>query len=567
MGTAFMSDVPFSDEDMLASHMGDMVDTAIKTHGENPAFSCVLPTGHSKTLNYAELGQYIDAVAVYLREELGLRRGDVVAIQCPNTLAYPVLAFGIFKAGLTITNINPLYTPDETNHQLKDSGAKVWFVVDVFGDRVVQSTKDTSVEHIYKLSVLDFFPPLQKAILGFAMRYLKKVVPPFEGQISGTMTSVIKTGKKYIAEGVDIKAYTKNITLDDVAIYQYTGGTTGRSKGAELTHRNVVGNISQAKRRDDSPDMTGDDCMMLLLPLYHVYALSVGALSCMHSGTHVALIPVPRPLSNLKKAFEKFNITLLPGINTLYLGLMQENWFVENPPKNLRFCFSGAAPLQPATAEAWKKLTGADIYEGYGLTESTCVVSSMPFDRPPKQGTCGIPIPGTQVRIVGDDGQDVETGEAGEIWIKGPQVIRGYYNNPEETENSFVDGWFKTGDVGTLDDEGYLSIVDRIKDMIIVSGFNVFPADVEDVLTLCDDVAEAAVVGIPDDETGEKAVAFIVKANENSTEQIIMDECKGHLTNYKRPKAIHFVDELPKSPIGKILRRELRDEAKRIHGL
>ena len=562
MGAPFINKVTFGSEDMLADHMGDMVNRCVAEHGDMPSFSCVLPTGHSQTLSFNEIGRYSDAVAVFLREDIGLVPGDVVAIQSPNALAYPVLAFGIFKAGLTVTNVNPLYTPEETNHQLKDSQAKVWFVIDVFGDRIAESTVGTDVERIYKLSLLDFFPALQRRALGFAMRYLKKVVPPFQGKCAGTMLSVIQSGLRHERKGGELEGYVSNVQLDDVAIYQYTGGTTGRSKGAELTHRNVVGNISQANKRDDAPEHGDEDAMMLILPLYHVYALAVGALNSMYKGLHVVMAPVPRPLSNLKPVFENFNITVMPGVNTLYLGLMQEEWFVKDPPKNLRLCFSGAAPLQPATADAWEDLTGAAIYEGYGLTEGTCVISSMPFDKPPKRGTCGIPIPGTEVRIIGEDGTDQPVGKPGELWLKGPQIMKGYLNNPEATEGSFVDGWLKTGDVAVLDDEGYLSIVDRIKDMVIVSGFNVYPTDIEDVLTKYNRVADAAVVGVPDNETGERVVAYVVPGDENLTAKDIKEHCKEHLTNYKVPKTVCFVDELPKSPVGKILRRELREIAR-----
>lgn len=564
MGAPFKSEITFGSEDMLADHMGDMVNRCVAEHGDKPSFSCVMPTGHSQTLTYNQIGRYSDAVAAYLREELGLKRGDVVAVQSPNALAYPVLAFGVFKAGLTITNVNPLYTPDETNHQLKDSGAKVWFVIDVFGDRIAESTAGTKVERIYKLSLLDFFPALQRGLLGFAMKYVKKVVPPFQGECAGTMQTVIKAGETHLSKGADLPSYVKNVVLDDVAIFQYTGGTTGRSKGAELTHRNVVSNISQANKRNDAPENEEDDAMMLILPLYHVYALAVGALNSMYKGLHVVLVPVPRPLSNLKPVFNNFNITIMPGVNTLYLGLLQEEWFTSNPPKNLRLCFSGAAPLQPATADAWEELTGAAIYEGYGLTEGTCVVSSMPFDRPPKRGTCGIPIPGTEVRIVGEDGTDQPRGKPGELWLKGPQIMKGYLNNPDATDSSFEDGFLKTGDVAVLDDEGYLSIVDRIKDMVIVSGFNVYPTDIEDVLTRFDRVGEAAVVGAPDPTSGERVVAYVVTGDADLTEQDVIAHCKEHLTNYKVPKTVCFVDELPKSPVGKVLRRELRDMAKEL---
>ncbi len=564
MTASYKSKVPFSADDMLSNHLGNMVEDSVASYGSKKAVSCVLPTGHTQTITFDELGRYSDAVAAYLREELGLVQGDVVAIQSPNTLSYPVFAFGVFKAGLTVTNINPLYTTDETNHQLKDSGAKVWFVIDVFGDRVAEAVQGTAVKKVYRLSLLDFFPPLQRVMLGVAMKYLKKAIPPFTGELAGTAITVIASGTKHMERVGDTARYREGQTLDDVAIYQYTGGTTGRSKGAELTHYNVVGNLSQADKREDSLEVLDTDAMLLILPLYHVYALAVGALSSMRNGIHIVLAPVPRPLENLRHAFEKFDISILPGINTLYIGLMQESWFLANPPKTLRVCYSGAAPLQPATAEAWEKLTGMQIYEGYGMTECTCAVTTMPLNRPPKRGTCGTPLPGTELRIVDADGNDLPQGQAGELWIKGPQVMKGYLNNPDATEGTFVDGWLKTGDVGKIDEEGYLTIVDRIKDMIIVSGFNVFPVDIEDVLTKYPGIGEAAVVGMPDPSTGEKAAAFVVKHDASLTVEAVVAHCRDHLTGYKVPKTVCFVEELPKSPVGKVLRRELRDNAQSI---
>jgi len=564
MSAPFLNEIGFGSEDMIADHMGDMVNRCVAEHGDKSAFSCVLPTGHSASLTFKEVGHFSDAVAAFLREDLKLVPGDVIAIQSLNTLAYPVIAFGIAKAGLTITNVNPLYTPDETNHQLKDSGAKVLFVTEFFGDRVEQSILHTRVERVYKLSLLDFFPAMQRRVLGFAMKYIKKLIPPYKGMLSGTMQSVIKIGERHLERGVDLAAYMHHVAPDDVAIYQYTGGTTGRSKGAELTHSNMVANISQGNKRVAGIERFDDDILMLVLPLYHVYALSVGALNSMHNGCHVVLVPVPRPLKNLRPVFENFKITLLPGVNTLYLGLMQEEWFTNNPPRGLRICFSGAAPLQPATADAWANLTGAEIYEGYGLTEGTCVISSMPFDQPPRRGTCGIPIPGTEVRIVSESGQDMPRGQPGELWLRGPQIMKGYLNNPEATAGSFDKDWLKTGDVATLDEDGYLSIVDRMKDMVIVSGFNVYPTDIEDVLTRFDRIAEAAVVGTSDSITGERVVAYVVPADKDLSEEDIIRHCKQHLTNYKVPKTVCFVDELPKSPVGKVLRRELREQAKEL---
>ncbi|WP_262689611.1 long-chain-fatty-acid--CoA ligase [Kordiimonas aestuarii] len=557
-----MGQVKFTEEDMLASHLGEMVDKCVAEHGDKPSVSCILPTGHFHTLSFADVGRLSDAVAAYLREDLGLKSGDVVAIQCPNTLAYPVLAFGIFKAGLVATNVNPLYTTDETNHQLKDSGAKVWFVIDVFGDRIKQSIDGTAVERVYTLSLVDLFPKLPQALLGFALKYVKKAVPPLNAPTAGTLANVVKTGLKHMARGVSVSKYRQGQGHQDIAIFQYTGGTTGRSKGAELTHGNVVGNISQANKRDDGIEREENESLLLVLPLYHVYALAVGMLNSMYTGMHVVLVPVPRPLANLKVVFEKFDITVMPGVNTLYLGLLQEDWFVKNPPTTLRYCFSGAAPLQPATAQRWEELTGAPIYEGYGLTEGTCVVSSMPLNRPPKRGTCGIPIPGTEIRIVDDEGNELPQGQPGELWIRGPQIMRGYLNNPDATSTTIVDGgWLMTGDVAVMDDEGYLSIVDRKKDMVIVSGFNVYPTDIEDVLTRFDRVAEAAVVGAPDGESGEKVVAYVVRRDENLTEAEVIAHCREHLTGYKVPKTICFIKELPKSPVGKVLRRDLRDMA------
>lgn len=558
MSIAFQHEISFSADHLMSNHLGSLIDECVINHEDKKAFSCILPTGHHQTMTFRELGHYSDTVAAYLREEMHLQPGDVVAVQSTNTLAYPVLICGILKAGLVITNVNPLYTADETNHQLKDSGAKVWFVVDVFGDRVTQSTEGTDVEHVYCLSLLDFFPALQRHLLGFAMKYLKKVIPPFEGEAAGNMRTVIEAGQKHLKRVGNTAKYREGQSVFDPAIYQYTGGTTGRSKGAVLTHYNVVGNMSQADMRPDKLDVRDEDAMLLILPLYHVYALAVGALACMHNGVHVVLAPVPRPLSTLKVAFENFDITILPGINTLYTGLMQEKWFTSNPPKSLRACYSGAAPLQPATAKAWHDLTGLEIYEGYGMTECTCVVSSMPLNRPPKRGTCGVPIPGTDLRIVDSEGNDLPLGEAGELWVRGPQVMSGYLNNVDATNETLVDGWLRTGDVGKIDEEGYLSIVDRIKDMIIVSGFNVFPVDIEDVLTKFNRVREAAVVGAKDDNTGEKVVAYVVAADKDLTANDVIAHCREHLTGYKVPKTIHFVDELPKSPVGKVLRRELR---------
>ncbi|GHF26820.1 long-chain-fatty-acid--CoA ligase [Kordiimonas sediminis] len=551
----------FTDADMLASNAGNLIDICVERNPHMPCVSCVLPSGHHHTLTYAEVGRLSDAMAVFLREELKLNTNDVIAIQSLNMLAYPVVAFGAFKAGIKITNINPLYTPEETQHQLQDSKAKILFVVDLFGDKLDSAIKDTDVEKVFSLSLVDLFPTVKAGILKFAMKRVKKIIPEASVGFHGSLASILKIGNKHLSRGVDIPSYRKDVTLDDTLIYQYTGGTTGRSKGAELTHRNIVSNISQAKKKEEALAEETNETLLLVLPLYHVYALAVGMISGMYAGGHMVLVPVPRPLSNLKPVFETFDITILPGVNTLFLGLLEEEWFKAKPPTTLKYCYSGAAPLQTSIAQEWSALTNCKIFEGYGLTESTCMVATMPLDRDPKIGTCGKAAPGTELKVTDEAGNILPVGEAGELWVRGPQVMKGYLNQPEATQETIVDGWLKTGDVAVIDDEGYLKIVDRIKDMVIVSGFNVYPTEVEDALMMNAAIAEAAVVGVSDDHTGEKLIAYVIKADQNLTEQDVIDHCREHLTGYKVPKVVVMIDEMPKSPVGKVLRRELRDQA------
>ena len=556
----------FDAHHLIADHVSDLVDQVVEQFNSKPAFSCILPSGHHGTITYSEFGQYSDAIAAYLSSDLALNKGEVVALQSPNSLAYPVLVPGVLKAGLTLTNINPLYTADEANHQLRDSGAKVLFVVDLFGNKVGKSIEGTSVEKIIKISLIDLFPTWKRLSLGFILQYVKKLIPAFDVDYVDSFHSALAKGKKHLSTGLDVKALRAEVKLSDDAIYQYTGGTTGVSKGACLTHENLMGNLTQINSRGDSTSIGDDEdgVALIILPLYHVFALMFATLQVLYHGGHALVVPLPRPVSNLRPAFEKFNVLYFPAVNTLYQELIQADWFRENPPKNLKLCLSGASPLQSVVAEEWLELTGCPIYEGYGLTESTCVVSSMKYDEPPRPGSCGKPLPGTELRFVDDDGVDVADGERGEIWVKGPQIMAGYLNRPEATAEAIVDGWFKTGDIGLLDEEGHLYIVDRKKDMIIVSGFNVFPTDIEDVIIEMPGVAEVGVVGMPDKKSGERAVAFVVKADTAITEEEIISYCHTKLTNYKIPREVRFISELPKSPVGKVLRRVLRDESNQI---
>lgn len=544
----------FDKHHLIADHVSDLVDSAVAQFDGQSAFSCILPSGHHGTITYREFGHFSDAIAAYLSCDLGVKKGDVVALQSPNCLAYPVLVHGALKAGATLSNINPLYTPEEATHQLRDSGAKILFVIDLFGDKVGRSIEGTQVEKVIKISLLDLFPTPKRLMLGFILKYVKKLIPVPDMSFDDDFQSVLNKGLRHLTTGINVKALRANVNAEDDAIYQYTGGTTGVSKGACLTHGNLMSNLTQINSRDDTTSIgDGDDGVALVvLPLYHVFALMFATLQLIYHGGHALLLPQPRPIDNLRPAFEKFNVMYFPGVNTLYQALLQADWFRNNPPKNLKLCLSGAAPLQPAVAEEWLELTGCSIYEGYGLTESTCVVSSMKYDEPPRPGSCGKPLPGTQLRFVDDDGADVAKGERGEIWVKGPQIMAGYLNRPEATADAIEGGWFKTGDIGLLDDEGFLYIVDRKKDTVIVSGFNVFPTDIETVIIEMAGVAEVGVIGLPDAKSGERVVAYVVKADKSISEDDIISYCHTRLTNYKVPREVRFIAELPKSPVGKV---------------
>jgi len=551
----------FHPERLIAPSMTHLLKEAAREHAGRTAFSCVLPNGAAASLPYEAIDRASDALAFFLREELGLLPGDVVAIQAPNVLGFPVAAYAVLKAGLVFTGINPLFTPAETGHQLRDSGAKALFVIDLFGDRVAEAMAGSELRHVIRLSVADFYPAHQRLLIETVMKHVQRRIPPMPVHAIG-LREALKRGHEH-QRGRDVVRLAEARALDDPAIFQYTGGTTGRSKGAQLTERNLLANISQQDAFNGKllrEQRSENETSLLVLPLYHVYALAIGAMHAMRTGTQSVLIPQPRPLVNLKPAFERFEITMMPGINTLYAGLLNEDWFVRSPPPSLKWCFSGAAPLSPAVRERWRKLTGCMIYEGYGLTEGTCIVTSSPLDGRAKPGSVGVPIPGTDIRIVGEDGGPLPSGEPGEVWVHGPQVMKGYLGRADD--EAFEDGWLRTGDIGYLDEDGFLFIVDRKKDMLLVSGFNVYPAEIESVLSAHEGVTEAAVVGVEDPQSGEVPWAYVVRRDPGLTGEALAAHCKARLTNYKHPRRIVFVEELPKSPVGKLLRRELRDRAR-----
>jgi len=535
---------------------GDLIRASAATYADQPAFTTCLPTGTTGTLTFAEIDELTEAFAAYLRHELGLAKGDRVAIQSPNCLAYPVVVFGIAKAGCAMVNVNPLYTEPEIEHTLNDSGARVLVMIDMFADKLPTVVPQSPVETVLVTGVADFFPWLRKKIVKTVQRARKMI-----GRIDWPHTPLekaVKRGRARVRKGQSVPR--DEVGPDDMLALQYTGGTTGVSKGAILSHRNILANIEQSR---NGMDLSSDRerTALTALPMYHIFALGMAGI-VFSLGGHNVLIPSPRPVSNLKPAFEKFDITWFAGVNTLFNGLLNESWFVESPPRNLEISIGGGTAVQDAVAERWKEVVGYEIYQAYGLTETSPGVTGNPIEGMNKQGTIGIPSASTWVRLVDDDGNPAPLGEPGEIIVKGPQVMHGYWNRPDETAKAMQDGWFYTGDIAVMDEDGYFRIVDRKKDMILVSGFNVYPNEIEEVLATHRDVIEAGVVGIADDQTGEAPVAYVVPRTEELTEESVLEHCRKSLTRYKLPKRVLFTDELPKSNVGKVLRKDLRDKVK-----
>lgn len=538
-------------------NLGDLVRKASAEHAANPAFTTCLPTGTTGTLTYADVDRMSDEFAAYLRFELGLQKGDRVAIQTPNCLAYPIFLFGAAKAGCVIVNINPLYTAPEIEFALNDSAAKVLLIIDMFADKLGAVIPKTQVKKVLLNSVAELFPPVPRFIVKTVQR-LKKMVPPCPVPAE-QFANTLKLGAKHLTQGKSLAQI--DVSMDDLLALQYTGGTTGRPKGAMLSHRNLVSNAAQAYNGLQD-HLDNDRTILTPLPLYHIFAFGITVIFY-NAGGHNVLIPSPRPMSNLKPAFEKFKFVFMTGVNTLFIGLLNEEWFRQNPPKELKVTVGGGAAVQDAVSDRWKQVTGFRIYQGYGLTETSPTVTNSPVDGPDKIGSIGIPFPSTYVRIIDDEGNAVPVGQQGELIVKGPQVMQGYWQRPDETANVLKDGWLHTGDIARMDEDGYFYIVDRKKDMVLVSGFNVYPTEVEDVLAKHPGVLECGVIGVPDEATGEAVRAYVVKKDSSLTEEALREHCRKYMTSYKVPKQIIFRNELPKTPIGKVLRKDLRAEASR----
>jgi len=529
-----------------------LMEAAARDHATAPFLSTALPNGASATLSFADVETHSANLARYLRDELRLSKGDVVAIQSPNCISYVVAMLGVLRAGLVLTNVNPLYTAHETRRQLRDAKACVLITSSLFPEMTEEALTGTRIHTVLSLSLTDFFAPVKKAVMDFVLQHVKKMGRPLIVD-HVPMDEALRLGASH---ATPVSDYAPDRDADEDAIYQYSGGTTGVSKGVRLTEAGLVTNVDQfaslSPHMIDKPGQT----MLLVLPVYHVFGLFASVIA-LRNAAHLVLVPSPKPLSNLKAAFKKFRPDVFPGVSTLFAKLMEEKWFYENPPR-LTLTISGAMALSPQVRKEWTGLTGSSVIEGYGMTEATTLISVNPPDARTKVGSAGLPLPGTGVAILREDGGFAGPGEVGEIAVAGPQVMAGYLGRPETTAAAYQSGMMKTGDVGYLDDDGYLFIVDRSKDMLLVGGFNVFPSEVDAVLAEHKGIAEAAVAGVTDGDMGDVMHAFVVRRHPELTEKDVLAHCARQLTAYKRPRQVHFVDELPKSPIGKVLRRELR---------
>jgi long-chain acyl-CoA synthetase len=549
---SYPADVPAEIDYTRYRSLVHLLEEAFQNYAQRKAYICM-----GKSLTYAQVDAMSLRLGAWLQSR-GLEKGARVALMMPNILQYPVALAAVLRAGYTVVNVNPLYTARELAHQLNDSGAEAIIILENFATTLEQVVANTKVRHVVIASMGDLLGGLKGGIVNFVVRNVKKIVPAY--QLSNAVPF-----KRALAEGSRMTLKPVPLTHEDVAFLQYTGGTTGVSKGATLTHRNVLANVLQSEawaqpaiKREPHVDELVYVCA---LPLYHIFALTACCLMGTRMGATNLLIPNPRDIPGLVKELSKYKINIFPAVNTLYNGLLNNPEFAKLNFSGLKVCNGGGMAVQRAVADKWLQVTGCPIIEGYGLSETSPVATCNPSDNHTFTGTIGLPVPSTEVAILDDNGQPLPLGQVGEIAIRGPQVMVGYWNRPDETAKVMTpDGYFKTGDVGVMDERGYVRIVDRKKDMILVSGFNVYPNEIEDVLATHPGVLESACVGVPDGNSGEAVKVFVVRKDPALTSAELMDYCREQLTGYKRPKYIEFRNELPKTNVGKILRRELRDE-------
>ena len=531
------------------SSISDVFRQSVEKFAHQPAFQNM-----GKTLTYAEVGKLAEDFASYLQNVLKLPRGERVAIMLPNLLQYPIALFGILQAGLVAVNTNPLYTPRELEHQLKDSGATTIIVLENFANTLELVLPRTQIKHVIVASVGEMFGFFKGTLMNFVLRKIKKMVPEY--RISGAIPfqTTLKEGAAHTFRPV-------TLTREDTALLQYTGGTTGVAKGAILSHGNICANMLQAKEWIKFQLREGKETVIAALPLYHIFALTVNLMIFTNAGSKIILITNPRDMKGFIGELKKERISVFIGVNTLFNGMVNQPDFAAVDFSNLRLTLGGGMATQKAVAEKWKKITGTPIVEAYGLTEASPGVCCNPLNIEAYSGGIGLPVPSTEVELRDADGKEVPVGQPGELWVRGPQVMKGYWNRPEETAKTIdARGFLETGDIAVMDEKGWLKLVDRKKDLIVVSGFNVYPNEIEEVVSHNDKVMEVACIGVPNEKTGEALKVFVVKKDPSLTKEELIEFCRTELTAYKVPKDIEFRDELPKSNVGKILRRELREQ-------
>ncbi|AMX02765.1 AMP-binding protein [Microbulbifer thermotolerans] len=526
----------------------DVFKGAWSKYSDRPAFTCL---GH--TLSIGDIDRLSAQFASYLQNHTNLEPGDRIAVQLPNVLQYPVVVFGALRAGLVLVNTNPLYTQRELKHQLNDSGAKAMVVLANIADTASAVVSETSVEKVIVTEIADLHSPLKRTLINGVAKYIKKMVPDFSFDNQISFREAMSLGAKLPHQDVQRAP-------EEVAVLQYTGGTTGVAKGAMLTNRNLVANMEQVREALGDSMKEGEEFYVAPLPLYHIYAFTIHCMCLFATGNHSLLIPNPRDIPGFVKSLKGKRFTGFCGLNTLFNGLMRNPQFAELDFSKLHTTCSGGMALTRDTAKRWEEMTGCVVLEGYGMTETSPVVSFNPTEAV-QLGTVGVPVPGTEVKVVDENGNDLPNNSPGELCVRGPQVMKGYWQRPEATAEVLdSEGWLRTGDMAVIQDDGYIKIVDRKKDMIIVSGFNVYPNEVEDVVSTHPKVAEVAAIGVPHDKSGEVVKLFVVKADASLSEEEVIAFCRENMTAYKVPKQVEFREDLPKTNVGKILRRELRDE-------
>jgi len=526
----------------------DLLDEGFSKFSNSIAFENM-----GKGITYKELDILSQQFSLYLTETLKMKKGDRLAIQSPNVLQYPIALFGALRSGIIVVNTNPLYTPSEMKHQFNDSGCKAILILSNFAYNLEKIISETKIKHVIVSEMGDMLGTVKGGLVNFVVKYIKKMVPKFSLPSSVSFKKALSIGGGY-------KFKKHEIFSDDIAFLQYTGGTTGVSKGAMLSNYNVLSNMIQVSECMDILLKEDKEIVITALPLYHIFALVCNALVMFKYGAKNILITNPRDMDGFIKELSKYNFSIITGVNTLFNGLLNNNKFKNLNFSKLKVAFGGGMAVQESVAIKWNEVTGCPLVEGYGLTETSPVVTINPLDGTNKIGSIGLPIPNTEIKFIDDKNEEVLVGERGEICVKGPQVMAGYWNRKEATDEVIKDGWLMTGDIGVIDKQGFIQIVDRKKEMVLVSGFNVYPNEVEHVISSHPKVLEVGVIGVPDKKTSEAVKAVIVKKDESLTEEEIKLYCKEKLTNYKCPKHVSFTDELPKSNVGKILRRIIKEK-------